>query len=201
MAFIHQGSNPGSSPVRQLHRIQDDGRDIRLRKLRRSELPGDLSILGLREYIRELVLLDRAVLDLGVAETGVVDLGEAEIGVVDLGGVAVGVMDFGGVPFGVVDFGGDPFGVVVFDFESLGFGLLDRLPHREEALLPQRERVLLGRRDLCLSGEYVFCGRAHASKLNPSICESTACQNSASPFAPPRSASKCQSGKSGRCWR
>ena len=154
MTFIHQGSNPGSSPVRQLHRIQDDGRDIRLRKLRRSELPGDLSILGLLEYIRELVLLDRAVLDLGVAETGVVDLGEAEIGVVDLGGVAVGVMDFGGVPFGVVDFGGvpfgvvdfggDPFGVVVFDFESLGFGLLDRLPHREEALLPQRERVLLG---------------------------------------------------------
>lgn len=111
-----------------------------LRKLLLSELPGDRSMLGLRECIRELYLLD----------PGVLDFGGVDVGVVDLGGVQVGVVDFGGVPLGVVDLGRDPFGS--FENFLLDFGLLDRLPHREGYLLPQRERVLLGCRELGLLG-------------------------------------------------
>lgn len=137
----HQGSsNPGSSPVLQLHLIHEDGREILVRKLLRSELPGDLSMLGLPECICEFRLLD----------LGVLDLGGVEIGVVDLGGVEVGVVDFGGVPLGVVDLGGVSFGVV--DLEVLAFGLPVRLPHREVGLLLQRQRVLLSCRKLGLLG-------------------------------------------------
>ena len=186
---IRHGSYPGSSPVLQLHLNHDDGRDIMLRKLRLSELPGDLSLLGLRECIREPGLLD-----LGVADLGVVDLRG-----VDLGGVDVGVVDFGGVPLGVVNFEGLPFGVV--DLRVLDLGLLDRLPHREVGLLPQRERGLLDFRELGLLGWYESCGRAHASKLKPPICVSTARQKSASSLVASHSGSYCQSGKLGTCCR
>lgn len=181
---IRHSSSPGSSPVLQLHLIHEDGRDIILRKLLLSEPLGDLSMLGLRECVREFDLLDLGVVDLRG---------------VDLGGVEVGVVDFGGVSLGVVDVGGLPFGVV--DFIWLDFGLLDRLPHRDTGLLPQRERVLLDFRELGLLGWYEFCGRAHASKLKPPICESTARQKSASSLAAPHSGSNCQSGKSGRLCR
>lgn len=133
------------------------------------------------------------MLDLGVLAFGGVD-----VGVVDLGGVEVGVVDFGGVPLGLVNLGGVPsFGMVNFGFLELG--LLDRLPHREGHLLLQRERVLLDCRELGLLGLYGFCGRAHASKLNPPICESTACQKLASSLAASLSGSNCQSGKLGIC--
>ena len=152
MTFI-QGPYPGSSPVFQLHLIHEDVRDIRLRKLRLSEPPGDLSTLCLRECIFELALLDLGVLDLGGVDIGVLDLGGVAVGVVDLGGVEVGVVDCGGVLFGVVDWGGVPFGVV--DFDLLAFGLFDRL----QGLLPQRDqRVLLDCREFGLLGRYAFCG-------------------------------------------
>ena len=128
---IHQDSYPSlhplSSPVLQLHLIHDDGRDILLRKLRLSELPGDLSMLGLPESVRELCLLDLGVLDLGEVDTGVVGLSGEDVGVDDIGGGPLGVVDSGGLPLGVVDFG------------LLELGLLDRLPHQEVDLLPLRE--------------------------------------------------------------
>lgn len=126
------------------------------------------------------------------------DLGGVDTGVVDLGGVEVGVVDFGGVPLGVVELEEVPLGIVESGF--LYFGLLDRLPHRVVALLPHRERVLLDCRELGLFGQYDFSGRAHASKLSPPICESTACQKAVSSLAASHSGI-CQSGKLGICCR
>ena len=143
-------------------------------------------MLGLLECNREFGLLD----------LGTLELGDAEIEAVDSGGVDVGVVDFG---LGAVD----PVEVSLWmaDFGTLDLGLLDRLPHRELGLLPQRERVLLDCRVLGLFVEYVSSGRAHASKLKLSICESTARQKSASSLATPHSGSHCESENSGRCCR
>lgn len=117
------GSYPGSSPALQLHLIHDDGCGIRLRKLRLSGVPGEMSMPGRRVCMMEFGSLDPGVFDLGGEKVGVAAVGGVEVREVDLGGMEVEVGDSGGVEVGVVELGGVPLGVVVGEGDL--FGVVD----------------------------------------------------------------------------